>query len=238
VLSERFDDSDESEEAGMASTLKQYSETKPIRIPASVTLSGDLTLPTHPRGLVVFAHGSGSSRLSPRNQRVASHLQFAGFGTLLFDLLTEQEEVLDAQTGHLRFDVELLAERLGEATDWLATLDETRSLAIGFFGASTGAAGALIAAAARPGVVRAVVSRGGRPDLAGDALASVHAPTLLIVGGNDPEVFALNRAALTMLGAPIKKLSVVPNATHLFEESGALEQVADLALGWFDKHLV
>jgi putative phosphoribosyl transferase len=221
----------------MASTLKQYSETKSVRIPASVTLNGDLTLPTHPRGLVVFAHGSGSSRLSPRNQRVASHLQFAGFGTLLFDLLTEQEELLDAQMGHLRFDVELLAERLVDTADWLATLDETHSLEIGFFGASTGAAGALIAAAARPAVVRAVVSRGGRPDLAGDALATVRAPTLLIVGGNDAEVFALNRAALSMLSVPLKELVVVPNATHLFEEPGALEQVGDLALGWFNRFL-
>jgi putative phosphoribosyl transferase len=221
----------------VASALKQYSETKSVRIPASVSLNGDLTLPTHPRGLVVFAHGSGSSRLSPRNQRVASHLQFAGFGTLLFDLLTEQEETIDAQTGHLRFDVELLAGRLGDTTDWLATLEETRSLEIGFFGASTGAAGALIAAATRPTVVRAVVSRGGRPDLAGESLATVRAPTLLIVGGNDAEVFALNRAALSMLGAPIKELSVVSDATHLFEEPGTLEQVADLALGWFNKYL-
>jgi dienelactone hydrolase len=200
-------------------------------------LPGDLTIPAKALGVVVFAHGSGSSRLSPRNQRVAGHLQAGGFATLLFDLLTADEEALDAQTGQLRFDVSMLADRLVSVTDWLGTQSETRGLHIGYFGASTGAAAALMAAAMRPDVVRAVVSRGGRPDLAGPALMRVKAPTLLIVGGHDVPVIGMNRAALAQLGATTKQLEIVPGATHLFEEPGTLDRVCDLALGWFATHL-
>jgi putative phosphoribosyl transferase len=187
--------------------------------------------------VVVFAHGSGSSRHSTRNQHVAQLLQQAGLATLLFDLLTAEEEQIDVRTRHLRFNIELLANRMTGVTDWLVQQPETRSLPIGYFGASTGAAAALIAASARPDMVRAVVSRGGRPDLAGDILPFVSVPTLLIVGGKDTPVIAMNQVALARLGTA-KKLTIIPGATHLFEEPGALEEVARLASDWFKRHLV
>lgn len=200
-------------------------------------LPGDLARPPGARGLVLFAHGSGSSRLSPRNRYVAGVLQQAGLATLLFDLLTADEERRDAVTAELRFDIPLLGRRLGAATDWVRARPETADLPVGYFGASTGAAAALIAAAERPGVVRAVVSRGGRPDLAGDALPRVTAPTLLIVGVADTPVIALNRRAMAALRAEVH-LEIVPGAGHLFEEPGALEQVARLARDWFQRHLL
>lgn len=202
----------------------------------SVTLEGDLQIPDRATGLVLFAHGSGSSRHSPRNRFVAHELQTAGLATLLLDLLTPEEEAVDQHTGHLRFDIGLLAERLVAATLWAAVDAATRSLAIGYFGASTGAAAALVAAALEPEKVRAVVSRGGRPDLAGEALPLVRAPTLLIVGGRDLTVVELNRAALARLRTEAR-LEIVPGATHLFEEPGALEVVARLAREWFLQHL-
>jgi len=186
--------------------------------------------------VVLFAHGSGSSRHSPRNQYVARVLRQAGLGTLLIDLLTADEESVDQYTRHLRFDIELLALRLIGTTDWLRQHPLTDELPIGYFGASTGAGAALLAAADRPDVVRAVVSRGGRPDLAGPALLRVHAPTLLIVGGADAPVIDLNERALELLGGE-KELRIVPGATHLFEEPGALEEVARLAADWFARHL-
>ena len=195
-------------------------------------INGDLTLPDEPRGLVAFAHGCGSSRHSPRNKQVARTLNEAHVATLLVDLLTAGEEHVDLQTRELRFDIGLLAERLSATTAWLTDRPETASLPHGYFGASTGAAAALIAAAERSDLTRAVVSRGGRPDLAGDALARVRAPTLLIVGERDPLVLDLNRRALDELSAE-KELEIVPHATHLFEEPGALEQVARLARDWF-----
>jgi dienelactone hydrolase len=211
--------------------------TETVIIPAGVMLPGDLTVPAGARGVVVFAHGSGSSRFSPRNQRVARHLQAGGFATLLFDLLTADEESLDARTAQLRFDVSMLADRLINVTDWLGTHAKSRALHVGYFGASTGAAAALMAAAERPDVVRAVVSRGGRPDLAGPALGRVKAPTLLIVGGDDVPVIGMNQSALGRLSAKTKKLEIVPGATHLFEEPGTLDRVCDLALDWFETHL-
>ena len=216
--------------------------TKPldslVRVTAGhVQLEGDLVIPPEARGIVLFAHGSGSSRHSPRNRYVARILQEAGVGTLLLDLLTGDEEAADAYTGHLRFDIDLLASRLVGATDWLLRRSETRDLPLGYFGASTGAAAALVAASERPGNIASVVSRGGRPDLAGDALASVHAPTLLIVGGDDIPVLALNREALRLLAAREKQLIVIPGATHLFEEPGALEEVARVAAEWFVRYL-
>jgi pimeloyl-ACP methyl ester carboxylesterase len=201
-----------------------------------VTLEGDLQIPDRATGLVLFAHGSGSSRHSPRNRFVAHELQTAGLATLLLDLLTPEEEAVDQHTGHLRFDIGLLAERLVAATLWAAVDAATRSLAIGYFGASTGAAAALVAAALEPEKVRAVVSRGGRPDLAGEALPLVRAPTLLIVGGRDLTVLELNRAAMARLRTEAR-LEIVPGATHLFEEPGALEAVARLAREWFLRHL-
>jgi len=208
-----------------------------VEVPAGrVALEGDLTLPAGARGLVLFAHGSGSSRHSPRNRYVAQVLNDGALATLLVDLLTEQEEVIDTQTRHLRFDITLLAERVVDAVDWLQSHPDTRDLAIGCFGASTGAAAALWAAAERPAAVRAVVSRGGRPDLAAPVLSRVRAPTLLIVGGADLPVLDLNRRALDMLQAE-KRLEVVPGATHLFEEPGALERVAALARDWFSGRL-
>ena len=205
---------------------------EPVTIPADgVVLRGTLTVPAYPVGIVMFAHGSGSSRLSPRNQVVARTLVSANLGTLLLDLLSEGEESTRANV----FDVELLAGRLRHATDWIAARPATADLAIGYFGASTGAAAALVAAA-EDRRVRAVVSRGGRPDLAGDYLPHVAAATLLIVGGADPAVLALNRAAYERLHG-IKRLEVVPGATHLFEEPGALETVAALARLWFLDHL-
>jgi putative phosphoribosyl transferase len=209
-----------------------------VRVEAGpITLEGNLGNPEGARGVVLFAHGSGSGRHSPRNRFVAGQLREAGLATLLIDLLTEEEEAVDQYTAHLRFDIGLLAERLVGATEWLAQDPRTAGLPVGHFGASTGAAAALVAAARLPDVVSAVVSRGGRPDLAGDWLQSVRAPTLLIVGGDDEPVIGLNRQALARLGAPVKKLVVVPGATHLFEEPGKLEEVARLAAGWFTQHL-
>jgi len=200
-----------------------------------VTLSGDLAVPERAGGMIAFAHGSGSSRLSPRNRYVAGVLQAGGLATLLFDLLTAEEEEVDLRTRHLRFDIPLLAERLVGATDWLRDQD-VGELPLGYFGASTGAAAALIAAARRPGRVGAVVSRGGRPDLAIPVLPEVEAPTLLIVGGLDHAVIRMNREALRHLSGP-KKLEIVEGATHLFEEPGTLQQVAALARDWFVTHL-
>ncbi|HET9494106.1 MAG TPA: dienelactone hydrolase family protein [Chloroflexia bacterium] len=202
----------------------------------SVTLEGNLTVPSGAPGVVLFAHGSGSSRHSSRNRYVASVLQESGLGTLLIDLLTADEERTDMVTGHLRFDIGLLARRLAEATEWLKSQPATATLPVGLFGASTGGGAALVAAAYRPGDVRAVVSRGGRPDLAGDALPEVQAPTLLIVGGDDVPVIPLNRQALAQMRCE-KALEIVPGATHLFEEPGALEQVAALARDWFLRYL-
>jgi pimeloyl-ACP methyl ester carboxylesterase len=186
---------------------------------------------------VLFAHGSGSGRHSPRNRFVAGQLREAHLATLLIDLLTENEESVDRFTGHLRFDIGLLADRLSGATDWLAEDARTDGLPVGYFGASTGGGAALVAAARRPDLVRAVVSRGGRPDLAGDSLSAVKAPTLLIVGGDDEPVIGLNEVALNQLGVPEKQLVIVPGATHLFEEPGKLDQVARLAAEWFKRHL-
>jgi dienelactone hydrolase len=201
-----------------------------------VRLQGDLTVPPDARGVVVFAHGSGSGRFSPRNRAVADVLVAAGLATLLMDLLTADEEAVDLRTRQLRFDIALLGRRVVASIDWLAAQATTGALSVGCFGASTGAAAALIAAAERPGRVGAVVSRGGRPDLAGDALYRVSAPTLLIVGGNDVQVLRLNQAALGALPGEAR-LEIVPGATHLFEEPGALERVALLARDWFVRHL-
>ena len=199
-------------------------------------INGNLTVPQGAKGIVLFAHGSGSSRFSPRNTRVAREINEAGIATLLIDLLTNEEEEIDEFTGEFRFNIDLLAQRLVHATEWVKKNSDTKSLSIGYFGASTGAAAALIAAAKLPEQVKAVVSRGGRPDLAGKYLANVKAPTLLIVGGDDTDVLELNRQALKAIPAE-KKLVVVPGATHLFEEHGKLEEVASLAIGWFSKHL-
>jgi pimeloyl-ACP methyl ester carboxylesterase len=208
-----------------------------VRVPAGgVTLEGNLAAPGNARGIVLFAHGSGSSRHSPRNRAVAAMLREGGLATLLVDLLTPEEGAVDEETARLRFDIDLLAERLVDATDWIGGIEETRGLGVGYFGASTGGGAALVAAARRPNSVRAVVSRGGRPDLAGAALARVHAPTLLIVGGHDPVVLELNREAFDRLRCE-KEMAVVPGATHLFEEPGALEEVARLARDWFLRHL-
>jgi putative phosphoribosyl transferase len=205
-----------------------------VAIPAEgVTLSGILGLPDGAGGVVAFAHGSGSGRLSPRNAAVARSLQGASLATMLVDLLTEDE----AQDRRLVFDIDLLAERLRACTDWLEENQGTEALPVGYFGASTGASAALVAAAAIGPAIRAVVSRGGRPDLAGEALANVQAPTLLIVGGADTPVIPLNEQALAEIQAP-KQLVIVPGATHLFEEPGTLEQVADLARDWFLRYLV
>lgn len=210
-----------------------------VRIPAAgrATLEGDLNIPEGARGIVLFAHGSGSSRHSPRNRYVAQLLNQAQLATLLVDLLTAEEEAIDLRTAQLRFDTGLLAARLAEVTDWLVQYPDTRLLQIGYFGASTGAAAALVAAAERPTAIGAVVSRGGRPDLAWRHLPRVRAPTLLIVGGDDFQVINLNRAAFAQLRCE-KELVIVPGATHLFEEPGALDQVAQLAREWFQKHLV
>ena len=200
------------------------------------SIVGDLVIPAHAAGIVIFAHGSGSGRFSSRNRFVARTLNAGGFATLLLDLLTEQEDRVDQLTAELRFDIPLLSRRVMAAVDWARADARTRELPIGLFGASTGAAAALVAAAARPGAVAAVVSRGGRPDLAGSMLEGVQAPTLLIVGGADTVVIELNRLAMERLHCT-RKLSIVPAATHLFEEPGALEQVCSLASGWFEKHL-
>lgn len=212
-------------------------EECPVQVAAGkVTLEGSLCLPEGVRGVVAFAHGSGSSRHSPRNRYVARVLRNARLATLLFDLLTAEEEAEDIKTAKLRFDIGLLARRLIAATDWLKENAETRKLGISYFGASTGSAAALIAAVERPDIVAAIVSRGGRPDLAEKVLPRVKAPTLLIVGGHDFPVIKMNQAALAELNVE-KKLAIVPGATHLFEEPGALEEVARLAANWFSSHL-
>ena len=198
-------------------------------------LVGDLALPDQATGFVLFAHGSGSSRLSPRNRYVADILNRAGFATLLVDLLTTQEEHIDLQTREFRFNIGLLAERLIGLTEWQSAHPDLSALSLGYFGASTGSAAALIAAAARPQHVRAVVSRGGRPDLAASSLPRVQSPTLLIVGGDDAQVIELNQQAFEALQCD-KKLDIVPGATHLFEEPGALEEVARLAADWYRSH--
>jgi dienelactone hydrolase len=202
----------------------------------AIGLGGELLVPEDATGIVLFAHGSGSSRFSSRNQFVARVIRDAGVGTLLFDLLTREEEAIDMQTRHLRFDISLLAQRLVDVTHWLEGEEGTSHLRHGYFGSSTGGGAALVAAAALGDQVGAVVSRGGRPDLAGDALPLVKAPTLLIVGGRDYPVIEMNREALAQLRCE-KKLEIVPGATHLFEEPGALEQVAQLAATWFGKYL-
>jgi dienelactone hydrolase len=210
-----------------------------VRIPInSIVLEGNLVIPGGAHGIVVFAHGSGSSRHSSRNKYVAWELQKKGFGTLLFDLLTAEEERIDMVTAHLRFDIDLLANRLVDVTNWLLIHPVTENFKIGYFGASTGAAAALIAAKENSNVVKAVVSRGGRPDLAEAALPDVKAPTLLIVGGNDFQVIGMNQWAFERLTVKEKKLEIVPGATHLFEESGTLEQVAYLAEEWFKRYLI
>jgi pimeloyl-ACP methyl ester carboxylesterase len=199
-------------------------------------IEGDLRLPPEPNGLVIFAHGSGSSRRSPRNRMVAAHLNQAGFATLLFDLLTAAEEDVDVRTRHLRFDIVLLAGRLLAAGEVVAERTDTADLPVGTFGASTGAAAALVAAGERPGSARAVVSRGGRPDLAGDALPLVQAPTLLIVGSRDHEVIGMNQEAAAHMTCE-REIAIVAGATHLFEEPGTLEEAARLATDWFGRHL-
>jgi pimeloyl-ACP methyl ester carboxylesterase len=221
----------------MTASLELTIEERLVRVTAgSVTIEGNLNLPEKARAVVLFAHGSGSSRHSSRNRYVARLLNEAKLATLLIDLLTPQEEAIDQHTAQLRFDIGLLASRLIGATGWLVEYSGTRHLPIGYFGASTGAAAALVAAAESPDVVGAVVSRGGRPDLAGSALARVRAPTLLIVGGNDVQVIELNRAALDQLRCE-KQLVIVSGATHLFEEPGALDEVARLAREWIEYHL-
>jgi dienelactone hydrolase len=208
-----------------------------VKIPADkAVINGNLTIPESAKGIVLFAHGSGSGRFSPRNIRVARQINLAGIATLLIDLLTEEEEAIDVYSGEFRFNIDLLAQRLAFATKWLSDNSSTKGLKVGYFGASTGAAAALIAAAQLPEIVKAVVSRGGRPDLAGEHLEKVRAPTLLIVGGDDYEVLELNREAFAQLKSD-KRVEVVPGATHLFEEPGKLEEVARLAIDWFSKHL-
>ncbi len=213
-------------------------EERPVQVSAGpVVLEGNLgVLPDGARGVVLFAHGSGSGRHSPRNRYVARVLREAGLATLLIDLLTGEEEEVDLRTRHLRFDIGLLAERLVGATEWLERNPDTQDLRVGYFGASTGAGAALVAAAERPEPIGAIVSRGGRPDLAGPALPRVAAPTLLIVGGNDVPVIGMNQEAMEQLRTE-KRLEIVPGATHLFEEPGALEEVARLAADWFVRHL-
>jgi dienelactone hydrolase len=219
-----------------ASIAASAPETLAVRVAADHSwLDGELRLPALVTGLVIFAHGSGSSRFSRRNQHVARCLEQRGLATLLIDLLTREEEQIDARTAEYRFDLQLLASRLVAVVDWARGRQETAHLAIGLFGASTGGGAALIAAAARPHEIAAVVSRGGRPDLAREALGRATAPTLLIVGGQDRAVLDLNRSAMTRMAAPVQ-LAVVTGATHLFEEPGALDAVADLASDWFVQH--
>ena len=199
-------------------------------------IEGNLSVPEGSKALVIFAHGSGSSRFSPRNAQVARKINAVGLGTLLIDLLTAEEEEVDVVTAEFRFDIDLLAKRLVSATEWVKKKADTKNMTIGYYGASTGAAAALIAAAKLPEHTKAVVSRGGRPDLAAEYLSKVKAPTLLIVGGNDPEVLEMNKDALRRIRVE-KKLDVVPGATHLFEEPGKLEEVARLSIDWFLNHL-
>jgi len=199
-------------------------------------LEGNLSIPKNSIGIVLFAHGSGSGRTSPRNRFVARELNKKRIATLLFDLLTREEEEVDVQTAHLRFDIPLLSQRLVQTTDWLLKSFKDANLNVGYFGASTGAAAALVAAAERPDIVKAVVSRGGRPDLAGPSLDSVKCPTLLLVGGYDDVVIDLNKQAMSQMKSE-KKLIIIPEATHLFEEPGKLEEVAQHASNWFMKYL-
>ncbi|MCU1276350.1 MAG: hydrolase [Bryobacterales bacterium] len=221
----------------IGASMKTAIEEQVVRITAdSAELEGNLSIPAGATGVVLFAHGSGSSRHSPRNRYVARALQDGGLGTLLIDLLTAAEEREDIRTARLRFDIGLLAERVVGATDWLTQNPATADLRIGYFGASTGAAAALVAAAERPDKVSAVVSRGGRPDLAIPVLDRVKAPTLLIVGGLDDQVIDMNREALRHLRVE-KRLEIIPGVTHLFEEPGALEEVARLAREWFTQYL-
>jgi len=209
----------------------------PVQIPVNhIHLDGDLIIPEHAHGLVIFAHGSGSSRHSSRNRYVAAELRQMGLATMLMDLLTRREEQLDARTGHLRFDIDLLAERLVAAAEYLALDPRTMNFPIGLFGASTGGGAALVAAARRPQLLHAVVSRGGRPDLAEEALPKVHCPVLLIVGGDDEQVIELNRSAMLQMQTHVE-VAIIPGATHLFEETGALEQVAHLATDFFNRYL-
>jgi len=208
-----------------------------VKIPVGgAIIEGNLVVPPAAKGVVLFAHGSGSSRFSPRNQYVAKVLNKAGLATLLIDLLTKEEEETDMRTGQFRFDIDLLSQRLIAATEWLRKNPITKNLVFGYFGASTGAAAALIAAAKLPAEIKTVVSRGGRPDLALDYLQKVKAPTLLIVGGNDTVVLELNKKAIQRLSV-LKKLEIVPGASHLFEEQGKLEEVAKLSVDWFLVHL-
>lgn len=220
-------------QTGHAATAQRSTELIPS---GQITLEGELNVPARATGVVLFAHGSGSSRHSPRNQFVARTIREAGIGTLLFDLLTREEEAVDISTRHLRFDIGLLAERLIDASNWIKRKADTSHLRIGYFGASTGGGAALVAAAELAEDVGAVVSRGGRPDLAGDALPKVKSPTLLIVGGFDYPVIRMNEDAYRQLRCE-KELKIVPGATHLFEEPGALEEVAHLAAEWFQRHL-
>ena len=221
----------------MRETQAQSVRERPVKIQiGKVSINGDLGVPEGAGGVVLFAHGSGSSRFSPRNRSVAGVLRQAGLATLLMDLLTEEEEKVDMVTRHLRFDIPLLAERLAGATRWLREDAETKRLRIGYFGSSTGTAAALVAAARLPEEVSAIVSRGGRPDLAGGSLPLVKAPTLLIVGGDDVPVIGMNREAMQMMKAK-PELVIVPGASHLFEEPGKLEEAARLATDWFKRCL-
>lgn len=216
---------------------KAHFQEQLVQIPTKqVTLNGNLNVPDHARGIVLFAHGSGSSRHSPRNRYVAEVLNSAGFATLLLDLLTPEEEAVDQYTRHLRFDIPFLAQRLLVGNAWLNQHPDLEALKMGYFGASTGAGAALVAAAQHPPNLAAVVSRGGRPDLAGSALPTVSTPTLMIVGENDVPVIGMNEEAMTQMTAETK-LEIVPGATHLFAEPGALETVAQLAADWFKAHL-
>jgi dienelactone hydrolase len=226
------------EQGDHVKTSSEVENVQPVKIPAEdgIVLEGELTIPQNTEGVVLFAHGSGSSRHSPRNRFVARAIQDAGAATLLFDLLTKEEEMEDSLDGHLRFDIALLARRLIAATEWVSHEAATAHFGIGYFGASTGGAAALVAAAEATSSVQAVVSRGGRPDLAGPALPRVRAPTLLIVGERDELVVELNEEAFAQLQCP-KELAIVPRATHLFEERGALDRVAELAADWFHRHL-
>jgi putative phosphoribosyl transferase len=219
----------------MERTSKRAAREVEVRTGDAV-LAGTLVVPPQPRGVVLFAHGSGSSRHSARNRFVAEELQRGGLATLLIDLLTSEEEAVDIRTRHLRFDIDLLARRLAGAVEWLGSEPETADLRVGLFGASTGGGAALVAAADRPDAVAAVVSRGGRPDLADEALPRVRTPTLLIVGGEDTPVIGMNREAMAQMQAPVE-LEIVPGASHLFEEPGTLEAVAELARGWFLRYL-
>lgn len=221
----------------MEKKIYDHIEETAVRIPVGhITLQGDLAIPSPAGGIVLFAHGSGSSRLSSRNKYVARHLQHKGLATLLFDLLTPAEEKVDNFNMQLRFDIGLLAKRLSGATSWLKMQKATGKMAMGYFGASTGAAAAIIAENDHQDIIKAIVSRGGRPDLAGRALSIVKAPTLFIVGGHDHQVIDLNEQAMERVNA-IKKMTIVPGATHLFEEPGTLEAAADLAANWFQQYL-